>query len=45
LIIETPSSSAESVGKMVKDIMENVYTKLPVKLKADVSVGINWGEL
>jgi DNA polymerase I-like protein with 3'-5' exonuclease and polymerase domains len=25
--------------------MENVYTKLPVKLKADVSVGINWGEL
>jgi len=45
LIIEVPASEAEKVGKMVKDTMENVYTKLPVKLKADISTGKNWGEL
>ena len=30
---------------MVKDTMESAYTKLPVKLKADISTGKNWGEL
>lgn len=45
LILEVPAKKAEAVGKMVKDTMENVYTKLPVKLKADISIGKNWGEL
>jgi len=45
LIIETPKAKAEAVGKMVKQTMEAAYTKLPVKLKADVSIGKNWGEL
>jgi len=45
LIIEVPEKEAERVGEMVKDIMENVYTKLSVKLKADISIGKNWGEL
>jgi len=45
LIIETPKAKAETVGDMVKQTMEAAYTKLPVKLKADVSIGKNWGEL
>jgi DNA polymerase-1 len=45
LILEVPKAKAELVGRMVKDTMETVYTKLPVKLKADVSTGQNWGEL
>ena len=45
LILEVPKAKAQTVGKMVKDIMENTYTKLPVRLKADVSTGQNWGEL
>ena len=45
LIIETPKAKAEAVGAMVKQTMEAAYTKLPVKLKADVSIGKNWGEL
>lgn len=45
LIIEVPEAEAGAVGEMVKQTMESVYTKLPVKLKADISVGKNWGEL
>ena len=45
LIIETPKAKAEAVAKMVKETMENTYTKLPIKLKADTSTGQNWGEL
>jgi DNA polymerase-1 len=45
LIIEAPKAEAEAVGQMVKTEMENAYTKLTVKLKADVNIGQNWGEL
>jgi DNA polymerase I len=45
LILEVPRAKAGSVGKMVKETMEQAYTKLPVKLKADISQGSNWGEL
>jgi DNA polymerase I len=45
LILEVPKAKADKVGQMVKDTMENAYTKLPVKLKADISTGQNWGEL
>lgn len=45
LILEVPKAKAEKVGKMVKQQMEDAYTKLPVKLKTDISIGQNWGEL
>jgi DNA polymerase-1 len=45
LILEVPKAKAEAVGKLVKQTMEDAYTKLPVKLKADISHGQNWGEL
>jgi len=44
ILVEVPEKQAEATGKIIKETMENVY-KLPVKLKADISVGKNWGEL
>jgi DNA polymerase-1 len=44
LIVEVPKEKAESVGETMKQTMETVY-KLPVKLRTDVSIGRNWGEL
>ena len=45
ILLEVPKAKAEKVGKMVKQQMEDAYTKLPLKLKADISHGANWGEL
>jgi DNA polymerase-1 len=45
ILVEAPAKEAEAVGEIMKQTMENTYTKLPVKLKADISVGKNWGEL
>jgi DNA polymerase I len=44
LIVEAPKEKAEAVGQIMKQTMETVY-ELPVKLKTDVSIGKNWGEL
>jgi DNA polymerase-1 len=46
ILVEAPAKEeAKAVGEILKTTMENTYTKLPVKLKADISVGKNWGEL
>ena len=45
ILIEAPAKKAEAVGKAAKQIMENVYTDLPVKLETEMSIGTNWGEL
>lgn len=45
ILLEVPAAKAEAVGKKAKEIMEKVYTDLPVKLEADLSIGKNWGEL
>lgn len=44
ILVETPADNAEKVSKILKDTMESVH-KLPVKLKVDVKMGKNWGEL
>lgn len=44
ILVECPETNAEQVAKILKDTMENVY-KLDVKLKVDVKIGRNWGEL
>lgn len=44
ILVEAKEGDADEVGKILKNTMENVY-KLPVKLKADISTGKNWGEL
>ena len=44
ILVEAPQKDAEKVGKILKDTMEDAY-ELPVKLKADISAGKNWGKL
>jgi DNA polymerase-1 len=44
ILVEAPKAQADRVAKLLKDTMEGIY-KLPVKLKVDVAIGNNWGEL
>lgn len=45
ILVECPEENAEKVAELLKDVMENIYPSLKVKLHVDVSVGKNWGEL
>ena len=45
LIIECTKGLEEEISADLVQIMENVAPELPVRLKADVSIGVNWGEL
>ncbi|HEX8763261.1 MAG TPA: DNA polymerase I [Candidatus Saccharimonadales bacterium] len=45
ILVETPAKNARKVADMLKTTMENIYPELGVKLKVDVSIGKNWGEL
>jgi DNA polymerase-1 len=45
ILVETPEANAEAVSELLKDTMENVYPDLGIKLRVDVGVGKNWGEL
>lgn len=45
LLVEALEQDVEKVSKLLKDTMENVYPNLGVKLKVDVSVGKDWGEV
>jgi DNA polymerase-1 len=44
IMLEVPDKDADKVGEMLVEVMENVY-ELPVKLRADIATGKNWGEL
>lgn len=45
LIIECDNEVRDEVAKGLVEIMEGVAPELPIRLKADVSIGENWGEL
>ena len=45
LIIECDNEVRDEVAKGLVEIMEGVAPELPIRLKADASVGENWGEL
>lgn len=45
ILIECPKKNAEKISKILKEIMESVAPELPIKLKIDVSIGKNWGEV
>lgn len=45
ILVECPEKNADAVGELLKDTMENIYPELKIKLKVDVSVGKNWGEV
>ncbi len=43
LVFEVRSSTVDDATKLIKDIMENIYT-LKVPLVVDIGIGDNWGE-
>lgn len=45
ILVECPAENADKIAELLKDTMENIYPDLKVKLKVDVSIGKNWGEL
>lgn len=45
VLVETPEKNAEKIGEILRETMENVKPDLGIKLKVDVSIGKNWGEL
>lgn len=45
ILLECPEDEIETVKELVKNVMENVYPKLGIKLTVDVASGDNWGDL
>lgn len=45
ILVEAPKANAEQIGTILKETMESIAPELKIKLKVDVSVGNNWGEL
>ena len=45
IMVECPLQNAEIVSKMLVETMENIYPQLGIKLKVDVKIGNNWGEV
>ncbi len=45
LLAECSSRDAESLGRLLKETMEKAYPDLGIRLRVDVTVGQNWGEL
>lgn len=45
VLVEAPKENSDKIVEILKDVMESIAPDLPVKLRVDVSVGKNWGEL
>jgi DNA polymerase-1 len=45
ILIECPEKNANAVSELLKTTMEQIYPALGIKLRVDVSIGKNWGEL
>jgi DNA polymerase-1 len=45
ILIECAPENADAVAALLRTTMENIYPALGIKLKVDVSIGKNWGEL
>jgi len=45
ILIECPEENAEKVSKILVSTMESIAPDLGIKLKVDVGIGKNWGEL
>jgi DNA polymerase-1 len=45
VLVECRESDSKKVGEILKEIMQDIYPEIGVKLKVDVKVGKNWGEL
>lgn len=45
ILIECPKENAHEVADLLRSTMEQVAPELDIRLKVDVSIGENWGEL
>jgi DNA polymerase-1 len=45
VLVECAKKHSEKITAILKDVMENIAPDLPVKLKVDISIGANWGDL
>lgn len=45
ILVECPTENADTVAEILRSTMEAVAPELAIKLKVDVSIGKNWGEL
>ncbi len=45
LLAECAAGDADALGRLLKEVMENVYPDLGIPLRVDVTIGKNWGEL
>ncbi len=45
ILVECDETVAKEVAATLKETMEHIYPKLPVKLTVDTTIGDNWGEL
>ena len=45
ILIEAPTENANKIAELLQSVMENIAPDLGIKLKVDVSIGKNWGEL
>lgn len=45
ILVECPKENGEKVAEILRTTMESIAPELPIKLKVDVGIGKNWGEL
>ena len=45
ILVECPEENTEKISTILKETMESIAPELPIKLKVDVNVGKNWGEV
>jgi DNA polymerase-1 len=45
ILVECPAENGEKIAALLQDVMENIAPDLDIKLKVDVHIGKNWGEL
>ena len=45
ILIEAPAENADKIAELLKTTMENIAPQLGIRLKVDVSIGKDWGEL
>jgi DNA polymerase-1 len=45
ILIEAPIENADKIAELLRSVMEGIAPALDIKLKVDVSIGKNWGEL
>ncbi len=45
ILVECPTKNADKIAEILRSTMENIAPQLGIKLKVDVQIGKNWGEL